>query len=121
MTKSINMASLVVLMMVILLTGCKAKISSEMKSEPVEKRPHPVVLQADPAWFGCKTNRDCSVERGLCNSAQAVNKAFTLQFKNYRDQMEQQLECTVDAPVVLGQQVECLSHRCALKPIKNKD
>ena len=110
-----------VLVALILLGGCKAKIAPELGAQNAGKPVRPQVVQADPAWFGCKADTDCQVEKGLCDSPQAVNKAFLSLFQIYRDHMNQQVDCTVFAPVVVNAKAQCVKQRCAIqKPAKSK-
>lgn len=78
------------------------------------------LIEAQPAWFGCRTDNDCQVERGVCNEVQGVNKAFLEPFRQYRDKMSQSVEC-VNAPlqVAVGPS-KCVVHRCTVNVPKSK-
>lgn len=104
-----------------LLGGCKAKIAPELGAQNAGKPIRPEVVQANPAWFGCKADADCQVEKGLCDSPQAVNKAFISLFQTYRDHMNQQVDCTVFAPALVNIKAQCVKQRCAIqKPADKK-
>jgi|GEM_PF-2831288 len=104
------------------LAGCRAKVGPGPGAVATDVKPvRPAVVQAEPTWFACRSDNDCQVEKGLCYAPQAVNKAFIPQFKVYRDQMNQQIDCTVLAPVSAASKAQCVKRRCAIqKPTGRK-
>ncbi len=99
-----------------ILVGCRAKVGPGSGATATDVKPaRPAVVQADPAWFACRSDADCQVEKGLCYAPQAVNKAFVAQFQLYRDQMNQQIDCTVLAPVSAVAKAQCVKQRCAIR------
>jgi hypothetical protein len=77
--------------------------------------PKTEVLQADPRWFSCKGDSDCSVQQGPCAEPQAVNTLFVKSFLVYRDRMNQMIDCSVAAKPPKSNGVACQKLRCTLK------
>lgn len=101
------------------LAGCTARVSTgsqtmEKAATPPATQQESDVVSAQPQWFGCKTDVDCTVEAGLCGSKQAVNHGFVIQFQQYREKMEQSIRCM--APEEQStEDAKCFRGRCALK------
>ena len=77
--------------------------------------PNQTVIQADPAWFGCRVDSDCQVERGVCNELQGVNHSYVDAFRDYRLKMSQSMQCEDEKLRMTSPgSVQCVEHRCVV-------
>ena len=104
----------------LLLTGCHSSVkSSAINQDPHDIKPivkPPAVAAADPSWFGCQADSDCTVKEGVCGEDQAVNTQYVTQFFSYRDQMSRTVGCIKQALESTPHTAQCVQHRCSLNP-----
>jgi hypothetical protein len=102
-----------------LVSGCTLRQSTQPGTPTPEG---PVIqpnasLDADPSWFACKVDTDCSVERGICGAPHAVNSSFLDVFRQYRDKMGQVVDCAVNSSKVSAPMgARCMQQRCLVVP-----
>jgi hypothetical protein len=110
----------VVLFSVGWLSGCTARVSTgssavKQAASPPAAQQNGDVVEAQPEWFGCKVDTDCTVEAGLCGRPQSVNRNFVVPFQQYRERMEQVIRCMPNTGNATKETATCLNRRCALK------
>ena len=115
---SAGIQAVLILWLCVLLSGC-SRVAVRTGTPDQAGTPPPSAManiEAQPQWFTCKIAADCMPVAGVCQSQGAVNKLFENQYLNYRTRMETQVECQPITRPLGSWSVDCIQHRCAVKP-----
>ena len=99
----------------ILISGCTVRHSTQQGPTANKTTTQSNTdIEAQPGWFACQTHADCKVEPGVCGEFQGVNTGFLDLFRQYRERMDQVVNCTNKNQQKAPSEARCIEHRCSV-------